>query len=225
MPVIDFENSRMEWRTRAEQSSGFWQIEAALRIHDSRNDDSTIYALAPAVSAGNLYSKPMIVIPPYEFRFLASESNFMMLRHLYDQNKTSIETGEIDSLFSHFTIHWNLTPSVALSQEQVMQSASMGNKLVATVSATENELCSWHATFPVKHINVNNTSTNFQIETGPVLIYRHREHVKESQSVDMIEVANISFNNDSEFEAIVLRSNEVVRLTGSIEIYSYQETG
>ena len=220
MPIIDFENSRMEWCTRAEQSAGFWQIESALRVENSEIDQPIIYALSPAVTAGNLYSKPMIIEPPYEFRFVASQFEYMISRHSYVANTTRIETGDIASLFKSFSIHWSTLDRSALSEDEIIQSASSGERLVAAVSGSEDGGLNWQSSFPVKHINVNNGSTGYQIETSPVLIYTNHQGVSDTRLIDNIEVANISFNNDSEFEVLILRSHEIIRSTGSINVYS-----
>lgn len=220
MPIIDFNNSHMEWCTRAEQSAGFWQIESALQIENSEIDQPIIYALSAAVTAGHLYSKPMIIEPPYEFRFVASQFEYMFLRHSYAANTTKIETGDVPSLFNDFSIHWGTLDRRPLSEDEIIHSASSGDRLIATVSGTEDGGLSWQSSFPVKHINVNSNSTGYQIETSPVLIYTKRRGANNTRLVENIEVANISFNNDHELEILILRSHEIVRSTGSINVHS-----
>ncbi|HAS47576.1 MAG TPA: hypothetical protein DCS93_44275 [Microscillaceae bacterium] len=206
--TLDFCNSFVSWVTKNEQSYGRFQLEATLQIKTPGVATKEYYLLS-GVMAGNLYkSHQLVKAPPYYFQAVMSKTDYKVFRvyALQSKNEDSFQT--INDTFEQVNFDLHYTTADQLAQVNEVIDASFANaKLNAKVQITTQDHTYLLLTFPIKHINVNQSKTIFQVETGTVML-PNAQYVQKP-SIAHIDLAYINFNNQSKAEFAVLEATEV----------------
>lgn len=221
LQTIDFYNSSINWVTKQIQSYGHFQIEAKLRASISSLNFVEEYYLLSGVMAGNMYAQQSIIKSPvYQYQAILSAKHYKIFRMYADKTTDKDSHGQLSELFEEVNFVIRQQSCTLIDAVEGIKSASSENKklnIVMQFGEWEQADISLH--FPVKHLNVNQSNTSVQVETGPVMIPNNAFY--HSPSIANILLAYTNFNTTQQAEFAILQAAKAqeVRTFSKIKTY------
>lgn len=199
MQAVDFERARILWTTKA-GIKGSWRVIASACQQDAAD---CIY-LAPVVMAGNIFGADRLPLdPPYSYQLIATRDRHAIVR---EDEASGNKDSEADNgtAFSSFDIY---------AARHGAKLIEIGTRDLATVtqlwpmSARLNVRGQrgtlWNLEFPVNHISTRTGNvTEFQIESGPVLIPRDVLDIAEASIIGGCYLAYVFLNKTSQVDLL-----------------------
>jgi hypothetical protein len=165
MLSVDFDLARLYWRTRC-GSTGAWRVIAS--AHPAGASDRR-YVLGPQVMAGDVYGMGRLPLHPhYSYQMIAGQLRHVIWRDYGEWQRDTAEPHEV-----RFT---SLRIDAPLIEHRIVRSDDLGKAVVmprsCAISATGRDRVPWLLEAPIQHINyrVRGGQTEFQVETGPILV-------------------------------------------------------
>ena len=159
--IVDFTKSYIEWQTKT-NSKGRFVLDATLQ------SSSNLYCLGQKVLACNVYNvDSFFKEPSYSFQALISNNEYSIYRiyleNLKDNHTLNNPVNDFKS-FKKYIVELK-DHSTIESYPCLLKVFSQKKNMQAIVNYNNTEL-----QFPIKHININESTNQFQVETGEVLI-------------------------------------------------------
>ncbi len=159
---IDFNKSFIEWETN-NKSKGRFVIDATLKAN------SNFYFLSAKVIACNVYNQNNFFIQPsYSFQAQVSDLDYCIYRIYHESLKTNHTLNKGLNDFTYFKkCEIELKDyKIVKSYDALLDEFNNKKQLQAYLEYEDTEL-----QFPIKHVNINEENSQFQVETGAVLIH------------------------------------------------------
>ncbi|WP_303673637.1 hypothetical protein [Vampirovibrio chlorellavorus] len=171
---VDFSRSFCTWLLQEQTGYGRFSIEAVLRIRNHQVSQSAIqeeYVLLSQVVAGNVYGQQQLVIEPvYQFAALFGSTHYRVFRTHYPFQPHQDSVSPIPDRFRAIETVIHPAPAIAHQNAQGVIVATQANRpLVTHMTYHGPDGLRAELIFPVKHINVQPVTGQFQVETGPIL--------------------------------------------------------
>ena len=201
MRAIDFAHSHCTWLLKEQMSYGRFNIEGVLHVTKSGYSDR--YLLASAVMAGQVYSSGgLIQDPPYEYQAVFSDTAYKMWRTYTLFEASHDSCGLIQERFQSLNVRLPLVTAQPLNDVGEIIRATLDDRtLVARTEFANGGRWRIVAEYPIKHINVQVESHQFQVETGPLLVAA--PEVGNSLTINDLLQAYLIFGNLDEVELIL----------------------
>ena len=170
---IHFPSSYLHWITRAEDSHGWFQLDAVLDWYPPGHKNAHSYVMAAAVPAGRMYATagPLLKEPPYNFQLIAGHLEHSIQRRALDHNQPNVPSNNTQPHNQTFKdLSWELSTCLAkrLRPESLAAIPHPLPTLNIVIELEQNGgLLRLQA--PLRHWNHRSNPSGWQIETGPVL--------------------------------------------------------
>jgi hypothetical protein len=223
--VTDLNQTFVTWQTK-ENLYGRFSVESACHIYDTDKNNTASYYLTSGVMACKVFEdENMISNPPYLFQGIFSKDEYYILRS--SQGKANVkDTYGINNLgFLSLTIDAPLVSYQEIDYEQINSVLAdncyvQASQLLSDATTSQTYLLE----FPVKHININNSSNQYQIETGPVIIPFPSHH-----GISSMQTAYIAANQMGDVNFILNKRNsntykEIIKTKGLTTLYNLTRT-
>ncbi|MET4759729.1 hypothetical protein ABH975_002735 [Bradyrhizobium ottawaense] len=195
MQALDFDRARISWTTKA-GIDGSWRVIASA----CQESGDCIY-LAPAVMAGEIFGTGRLPRhPPYSYQLVATRRRHAIIR---ESEPPALEDSdaENEATFSSFDIQAPRYPA-KLMEIGSLYSAALAETWPISgrlkMRGRSGEL--WNLEFPVSHISTR--ASQFQIESGPVLIPSNTVDIAEASIIGGCYLAYLFLNKPSEVELL-----------------------
>jgi hypothetical protein len=186
---ISFDESFLTFLTQG-KSYGRFLITSVAAVKCRRDNKENIYYLLEEVLACDVFGKENLIYQPaYLYQAIFGDSHCKILRTHYPlQDKDTIWNNseyfqKVNSCIKRHDHSEKIT-----GWEQIKERVLDNKKITAKIIYEIGE-CEVTLEFPVKHLNVHETLPQFQIETGPVLMFEKEGDINSSL------LAYICFNN------------------------------
>ncbi|MGQ0686099.1 hypothetical protein [Bradyrhizobium sp.] len=199
MQALDFERARISWTTKA-GIGGSWRVIATACQQEA---EDCIY-LAPAVMAGNIFGADRLPLdPPYSYQLIARRERHAIVREDVSSGSRDSEADH-EAAFSSFDIH---APRHAAKpiETRALDSGTVARSwpISARLKARGHRGELWNLEFPVNHINTRTKdASEFQVESGPVLIPRDIVDIADASIVGGCYLAYVFFNKTSQVDLL-----------------------
>jgi hypothetical protein len=205
---IDFSRSFCTWLLKEQSGYGRFTIEAVLRTSIEE------FLLLSGVMAANVYGKENLILKPtYEFAAVFGKSRYRVFRTHALYNEKQDTTDIISDRFQAVERHLTRVSVSALSTPQQIIEATRNNKMLnAHMRLPRCELI-----FPVKHMNVQTDTKNFQVETGPILFPSDFQNVDLNSFKQVFTVFNRLDEAEFAVRDVVKIDNATIRHYENIE--------
>jgi len=196
--MIDFSQSYVTWLTH-NKSYGRFNLESICNVYD-KNDIhiDTFYGLSN-VMACDVYGKsPLFHQPPFSYQavFSATQVKFFRTFSPYMEKDNVKNIKEVFSNVNTRVLNLDKEKSTSLNTVEEIHNNLLANKpFVSQIRFNRNQL-KFEVLFPVKHINTNLVDRMFQVETGPVVLFKNNYNT----DISNLAQAYVSYNNFSEVD-------------------------
>jgi hypothetical protein len=164
MECPDFSHAFCTWRLREQASYGRFTIEAIL----FNPVDGTRFFLLSGVMAAHVYGSGRLVSdPPYEFLAVFGPETYRVFRTHAPFDPTQDTIMPIQDRFESVAIHLMQGIGEPLDSIEAIIRATLAPAALMTKVTLESGL---QLLFPIKHMNVQTDTGQFQAETGPILM-------------------------------------------------------
>lgn len=182
MNCLDFKTSSIGWKLK-NGSLGLFTIDSSLK---EKKNKQTNY-LANTVIAGNVYGKSILpIVPNYNFQWLTNGKNQVIFRS-FSNNKIKIDTRKSYKV-DKFILNIKRTQKIEISIHDLFNDYSLFNMSLICIIDLSDQIIE----FPIKHININPLTKEFQVETGPLLFKKSNKFIS----------AFIFFNSNNKFQIV-----------------------
>lgn len=187
MKVIDFARARIAWTTH-DGSHGLWRVVAA-----ARREHGEAWYLAAGVMAGDVYGQGRLPLQPsYSFQFATSRERHVIFREAVQPPGLQDTDAPHSEAFSSVAVDAPEVEAEAVSIDRLVMQRSW--PLTAQVVFTPPGGARWTLDFPVKHINLRDEPSAFQVETGITIVPRDLLDIAGATSVGGLQLAFVFFN-------------------------------
>lgn len=221
LQTINFCNSTISWLTQQEQSYGLFQVEARLSVSIVACNFLEVYYLLSGVMAGNMYTSGAVIkSPSYHFQAILSEQHFKIFR-IHTGNTVDKDThGKLEDVFAKVDFMIDTQPYDRLNEVKSIKNAIQNRcKLNVAMQLKHLPQAQVLVEFPVKHININQRETMWQVETGPVIIpdagFAHHPSIENL----VLAYTNFNKNKEAEFAILETQKNRSIRAFSAIQAY------
>ena len=171
LSFINFSQSYLTWCAKPVKSIGRFSIDSICRIHRIKTGYIENYYLATGIMAGNVYAnKNLTKIPTYSYQIAASRKHYQIFRDYAFWEKNCDTMGYCSDIFDNIKIIEKEKPAKSIDDKDKIAHLITNNAMLnvkLTFSSDDHQVT---LEFPVKHINIQNETNKFQIETGPILV-------------------------------------------------------
>ena len=205
---IDFSRSFCTWLLKEQAGYGRFNLEAILRTSHEE------FLLLSGVMAANVYGKGNLILKPtYEFAAVFGQNRYRVFRTHASYTEKQDTVHPISDRFQTVERHLAITSSNVLSTQQQIIEATRSNKALNA----HMRLHTCELIFPVKHINVQTDTNEFQVETGPILFPSSVQDI----NLETLKQAFTAFNRLDEIEFVLREAvkvdNTTIRHYDSVE--------
>lgn len=196
--IIDFPTSFVTWLLREQESYGRFTVDASCRIDDPAAGMSTTFYLLSGVMAGNVYAeRDLIKQPAYDYRAIFSTEEYKVFRTFACHERNQDNADPLETQFRSVDFHIRSCPAKLLENNRDVAEATLAMKPL-TVVAHLDLAAGRRATleFPIRHMNIQSDTGQFQAETGPIIIPALNSG--SPRLIDTLDVAFTAFNRFDE---------------------------
>ncbi len=141
-------------------------------IYTCGEPDNNIVFGASCKAEDTYGSGALFLEPNYDFSFICSSSNFVILRGSADADQSRHERGLVSDKFEEVKIDLTAADAEPLKADEAIIQAVLENRAIVgrTRFLDESDGVVGDIYYPIKTINVRRTARWWQVDTGPVLI-------------------------------------------------------
>jgi hypothetical protein len=232
MNICDFSKSFLRFTSNRIHNTARLQLDALCALTDKATGRSTRYALTAPCIAENMYQpKDLIQAPTCEFRMIASEDEYRMIKNYptheldadmarrKDDTHTTFDGSRAQ--LTELAIFVNETEAVCeVRSFEQFQNAFLGNQSFVGVTELQNPDGSLSARmeYPVRTSNILQPKHLWQVDAGPVLYPDFTRRVK--LSVEWFARAYIVFNDFSWAEIVIHQPAPVTQAGQQVAVAS-----
>ena len=183
MNICDFSKSFLRFSSDRIQNRARLQLDALCFITETQSKRTVRFALtAPCIGENMYQEKELIQSPSCEFRMIASEQHYRMIKNYPAIEMDSDPTRAVGEIYQSFDgkkgrvteifIH---TPEISRADEirdyPAFEEAFLGNRALVGVTEFQSADGGFQARmeYPIKTSNIHPPSKGWQMDAGPVL--------------------------------------------------------
>ena len=165
--LLDFDLSFIGWELK-DKSLGLFQIDA--KFEDKKTREK--YYLSKSVMAGNVYGKSILpIIPNYNYQWITNGKSQIVFR-TFSNNEIKIDP-KISTKVFRFFLNIKKKQKKEILINDLIENPNLFNESLICIIDLFDQIVE----FPIKHINIHQNDSKFQIETGPILIKKNEKFI------------------------------------------------
>lgn len=209
MDSIDFSQSFCTWQLNEQASYGRFSVDALVRTQPPVTATPQTFLLLSEVMAADVYGRGprLLYDPPFQFAAIFGPDQYRVLRtHApWDPRQDSMQAHA--DRFSAVNPQLAWAPAQRITETDALIAATLApHPLVAHIQLHPGiELV-----FPVRHINVQTDTRQFQLETGPILM-PDPDALSQAGAIDQLHPAFIACQHWDRAEFLLRDTRPLLR--------------
>jgi hypothetical protein len=181
--LVDFGGAFLRFHSDRVQNTARLQLDALCTLTETSTGASTLFALtAPCIGEDMYQDRNLIQSPGYEFRMIASERSYRMIKNHPSAEKDSDVRRSVGEVYQSFNglkgrlteivIHAPRAPARELPDYGAFEGAFLRNLPLVGITEMEspNGQIRARLEYPVRTSNLHRPSRRWQVDAGPALV-------------------------------------------------------